>query len=189
MSFNVVVLPEDSTYDQHILRPLIQAMAKALGKPNARVKIYDGFGGFGDLLKWDNIANAIDFHRGIADAFVIVVDRDGNEGRRASLDGIERAAAGHLPPDKRLFGENAHQEVEVWLLAGHDLPADWDWPEIRGERDSKERFFEPWLAHHASTTELETLGRQAAQNYDRVRRLCPEVASLEDRLRAWLETR
>ena len=36
---NVLIIPEDFTYDQHILKPLVQAMFRALGKARARVAV------------------------------------------------------------------------------------------------------------------------------------------------------
>ncbi len=90
-----------------------------------------------------------------------------------------------------LFGENAWQEIEVWALAGQDLPRDWKWQEIRAEVHPKETYFEPFARQRGLTSEpgegRTTLGREAAQNYTRCRSLCKEdIQSLESRLRDWL---
>ncbi|HLO02590.1 MAG TPA: hypothetical protein VK191_05745 [Symbiobacteriaceae bacterium] len=91
-------------------------------------------------------------------------------------------------PRAKVTAENAWQEVEVWVLAGHDLPLEWVWTEIRADRDPKEQYFEP-LARLKGVIDQPAQGRgtlalQAARRYDRVRTLCEEVRGLEDRIRA-----
>ncbi len=39
MSFNVLILPEDPVKDGYVLKPIIEAMMKAAGKPQARVVV------------------------------------------------------------------------------------------------------------------------------------------------------
>lgn len=39
MSFKVLVIPEDSTYNGYILKPLVSRMLKECGKPNAKVVV------------------------------------------------------------------------------------------------------------------------------------------------------
>ncbi|MCK6516289.1 hypothetical protein L6R46_14690 [Myxococcota bacterium] len=117
---------------------------------------------------------------------LIIVDRDGEEGRRARLDFVEREAS---PTGKCvLIADLAWQEVEVWVLAGMtDLPKGWRWKEIRAERDPKERFFSPYAAQRGLSQSpyegRDTLAREAARSYKRVRDLCEEVAALEARVR------
>jgi len=68
-----------------------------------------------------------------------------------------------------------------------DLPSEWSWDEVRQHPDSKEAYFEPY----ARTRGLDVapfggrkkLGEEAAKNYARIRKLCPEdVEALEQRL-------
>ena len=49
-----------------------------------------------------------------------------------------------MPMDRKFLAENAWQEVEVWVLAGHDLPSDWVWNAVREEPNPKEIYFEPF---------------------------------------------
>ena len=39
MSFRVLVIPEDPLQNGHILRPLVQAIMRDAGKPDAKVKV------------------------------------------------------------------------------------------------------------------------------------------------------
>ncbi len=89
-----------------------------------------------------------------------------------------------------MLAENAWQEIEVWVLAGHDLPPDWSWKEIRNEPNPKEVWFEPYAKARGRFDEpgqgRKTLAREAAARYGRIRLLCPEIGELEDRIRSWV---
>ena len=133
-------------------------------------------------------------YRGMVDLFLLCVDRDGVESRRATIDRLETFAASQLPAKCVLIGENAWQEIEVWALAGLDLPKDWDWQAIRAERDPKERYFQPIAANRRLLDEpgegRRTLGLEAARRYGRIRQLCPEdVQPFEQRVRGWIDGR
>ncbi|MEW6219820.1 MAG: hypothetical protein AB1634_09850 [Thermodesulfobacteriota bacterium] len=193
---NVLVIPEDFRKDQYIVKPLVQAMLAAVGKPRARVEVCKDplLRGITEATSWARIREILDRYRGMVRLFLLLVDRDGNQGRRA-LDALEtqaRTAAGEA--GSILLAEHGWQEIEVWALAGQkDLPKDWSWAEIRAEVHPKERYFEPLarrrgLAHEPGQGR-KTLGQEAAANYPRVRALCPEdVQALEDRIRAWVAT-
>lgn len=77
-------------------------------------------------------------------------------------------------------------EIEVWVLAGHNLPSDWNWQVIRNEVNPKETYFFPFAEQRnlldAPGEGRKTLAEEAARRYDRIRQLCPEdIAELEDR--------
>ena len=138
----VLIIPEDFTYDQYMLKPLIQSMMTYLGKPRAKLLVCRDpmLGGVAQATNWENIAEIIERYKMI-DLFLLCVDRDGKAGRRNRLNEIETQAAEILPANRVLFAENAWQEIEVWILAGHNLPSDWSWQEIRQERHPKEKYF------------------------------------------------
>ena len=82
----------------------------------------------------------------MTDLFLVCVDRDGNEDRRAKLDGLEKKAQEFLSEKyqspKTFLGQNAWQELEVCVLAGcENIPKIWKWSEIRAERKSKTSYF------------------------------------------------
>ncbi len=185
---NVLVIPEDFRKDQYMLKPIIQAMMAQIGKPRAKVIICKDplLGGVEEALKWENIESIITRYP-MVNLFLLCVDRDGKHGRKNQLEKLE-AAASNILPDKRFFiAENAWQEIEIWVLAGQDLPSDWNWQDIRQERDPKESYFIP-LATQRNL--LDTLGEgrkqlaeEAAKRYQRLRQLCPEdIVNLENRI-------
>lgn len=101
---------------------------------------------------------------------------------------IEAAMKSHLPQGKVLLAEHAWQEIEVWVLAGLDLPPAWLWRDIRAERDPKEKYFQPIAEQRGLLAEpgegRKTLGLEAAQRYgQRLRQKCSEdILSLETRI-------
>jgi hypothetical protein len=190
----VLVIPEDFRKDQYMLRPIINAMLEKLGKPRAKVMICQDplLGGISEALKWENIQTIINQY-GMVDLFLLCVDRDGKEGRKTAFEKIEQSAAKILPSSKLLVVENAWQEIEVWVLAGHNLPADWNWQVIRNEVNPKETYFIPFAKQRNLLDELgkgrKTLAEEAARRYERIRQLCPEdIENLENRINSWIES-
>lgn len=193
----VLVIPEDFRKDQHLLKPLVEMMVSSTGKPRAHVVVCSDplLGGVDQALRWERVQEIIGRYRGMVDLFLLCVDRDGRAGRRQQLDRLEEQAEVELAGTARLFlAENAWQEVEVWVLAGHDLPAEWSWREVRAEPNAKEMYFEPFArrrgVEHEPGGGRVTLAREAAARYERAVRLCPEdLGRLEGRVRGWLEGR
>ncbi len=194
MSLNVLVIPEDFRKDQYVLKPMIEKMIAALGR-RARVQVCRDplLGGVDEALKWERLEAIVDRYRGMTQLFLLIVDRDGRVGRADQLQRIEGLAADFLGQQPVVFlAENAWQEIEVWVLAGmKDLPKGWSWAAIRADLDPKERYFTPYAASRglaqAPYEGRDVLSREAASNYARVRKLCPDdVGRLEDRLRTAL---
>ncbi len=191
---NVLIIPEDFRKDQYVVKPIIKKMFAEIGKPNAKVEVCQDplLGGIGEALKRSRIQEVLSMNRGMVDVFLLLVDRDGVEGRRQSLDNIERKAAEYLQESRVLFGENAWQEIVVWAIAGQDLPDDWSWKRIRNEIHPKETYFEPLTRSRSLIHEpgegRKTLGREAAANYSSLRSRCKkDLGKLEERLSGWLE--
>lgn len=185
----VLIIPEDFRKDQHVLKPIVDAMMAELGKPRARVAVCLDplLGGISQALRQEQIEKILDQYRGMVDLFLLLVDRDCEPGRRERLNQLEQVAYAMLPAHRHFLAENAWQEVEVWLLAGHDLLPGWTWQEIRDERDPKEAYFLP-LAESRGLLDEDDQGRsilavEAARRYPRIRQLCPEVAALETAIR------
>lgn len=190
---NVLVIPEDFRKDEFILKPIISAMLDSLGRRRSKVRVCRDplLGGVSQALDGANIRDIISRYKGMVELFLLCVDRDGEQGRQVRLKQLEEIAGEMLAGDKLFIGENAWQEVEVWVLAGLDLPRDWSWEHIRAERDPKERYFKP-IAQSSGVMEepgegRKTLSIQAAARYHRIRQLCPEdVGQMERRIREWL---
>lgn len=190
---NVLIIPEDFRKDQDVLKPIIQKMLIALGRAKAKVVVLKDplLGGIGEALKWERINEIIDENKGMVNLFLLCVDRDSVPARREKLDKLEQKAKEVLPPNRAFLAENAWQELEVWILAGHrDLPSEWVWADVRSDRDPKEAYFIPFAKQKGALQEYnqgrKTLANQA--DYNRIRQLCPEdIQNLENRIKSWLE--
>ncbi len=143
----------------------------------------------------DKVENLIDVVTAnpMADLYLLIVDRDGKEGRKLRVENREAELADWLAARQAFVGTLAWREVEVWLLAGHNLPATWEWAAVHAEVHSKEKYFEPFAEERGVQDGpghvRKALGEEAARRYARVRQRCPEVRELEERIRAWLATR
>ena len=196
MSFNVLLIPEDPVKDGYVLKPIIEAMMRAAGKPQARVVVCvdPRFHGTSQALRWQFIQQALSRNAGMFHLYLLCVDRDGDVNRQAVLDSLEIQARTFIAQDRAFLAEHAWQEIEVWLLAGHDLPRKWVWKAIRDEPHPKERYYLPF-AESRGVLDLpgegrDKLAREAASHYDRIRGRCKEdIQRLEDRIRAWTEDR
>ncbi|MEX1361880.1 MAG: hypothetical protein AB1Z98_02070, partial [Nannocystaceae bacterium] len=110
----VLVIPEDPTLDQYVLKPIIERMladhglkarVDALRDPHLR--------GVAQALDSTIVAEIIRDNP-MQDLFVLMVDRDCDR-----LGNSTKAAARVAEHEGRLLACLAHQEVEVWMLALH----------------------------------------------------------------------
>ncbi|MDE2841399.1 MAG: hypothetical protein OXM03_12295, partial [Chloroflexota bacterium] len=58
------------------------------------------------------------------------------------------------------FAENAWEEIETWVLAGLELPTDWNWRDVRAEVHVKETYFEPFAALRELSERLAAVARK-----------------------------
>jgi hypothetical protein len=197
MAVNVLVVPEDFRKDQYVLKPIVEKMIEGLGyKAKVQVCRDPLLGGVGEALKWERLEEILTRYKGMTRLILLVVDKDCKEGRRTALDGLEDQASVALANRRCVFlAENAWQEVEVWVLAGLEkLPKGkgWAWSDIRAECDPKEAYYDKVARRRglldAPYEGRETLAKEAAGNYPRIRQLCPEdVGRLEARIGEALE--
>jgi hypothetical protein len=180
MSFNVLVIAEDFTKDEFILLPLVRRLLDEKGKPNANVQVCrnPNPGGIGRCLHLDVLQNEIVPLYPMVQLFLLIVDRDGDAGRATTLAGLEQGVAPILPVGVQFLAEHAWQEVEVFVLAGHELPGDWSWQTVRADPGVKKTFFHR-LAQLKGTTHLPHEGRkklmqESIKNWQRIKQRCPE---------------
>ncbi len=186
----VLIIPEDSRKDKDILKPLFESLFRSIGKPRARIQVCENpvLGGDVQALKSERIEEIVNDNEGMIDIFILCVDRDGKEGRRERLNELEE----EFGNAQTFFAENAWEEIETWVLAGLDLPAGWNWANVRGEISVKERYFEPFASQQgvAGTPGggRKALGEEAARNTPAIRRKCPEdFDALAQRLETHLQ--
>jgi len=139
----ILVIPEDFRKDQYMLKPIIEKMLKLLFcKSQAKIIVCRDpvLRGVSQALNFEKIEEIITRYYGM-DMFLLCVDRDGQATKRAKLDNLEEKANELLSETKIFFAENAWQEIEVWVLAGHSLPSEWNWNEIRQESNPNRDLF------------------------------------------------
>ncbi|MCP4363345.1 MAG: hypothetical protein GY796_35545 [Chloroflexi bacterium] len=185
----VLVIPEDFTHDQFILKPIIQAMMSNVGKPHAKIIVCHDpkLESVEQAMNWSQIEAIIQKYA-LINLFLLCVDRDGREGRRQALDNLEQRASEILSANRLFLATAARQEIETWLLAEmSDLPVDWQWTDIQNERDVKEAYFARQRGLlDALSQGRKILGKEVAGRYGRIRQMCPEVAQLENRIGNWM---
>jgi hypothetical protein len=182
-----MVIPEDPTNDQYILKPVVEQLFAGLGKsPRVQVLSNPRLQGVSQALSATTLADIVAMYP-MVDLFLVLVDRDAEPKRPGQAE--ERA----LEHPDRLFVCLAIEEVEVWMLALHRDSLDAPWTEVRRERDPKERFAQPFLAAHAPR--LSPGGgrvwamRELGARWKGVLKVCPELAELEQTLQGWLSRR
>ncbi|MCZ7635082.1 MAG: DUF4276 family protein [Verrucomicrobia bacterium] len=190
MSLKVLVIPEDFTKDEHILLPLVSRIVEECGrKGKVRICRDPNFQGVDAALDLERLRTEVIGRQAMVDWFLLIVDRDGQKGREDTAARLEAALDARLGPSERRFVVTlAYQEVEALLLAGHELPPDWSWQEMRADADVKNTYFKKFVAL-GGTKRKPHEGRQklmaeAMRNWNRIKARCPEdVGRLIARLR------
>ena len=187
MSFQVLVVPEDPTYNGAILKPLVERILRECGKPNARVTVLSDpkVGGYEDAK--GKLPKIVREYQDM-DVVFFLPDADGRgPALVVSLSELEREAE---TIGVHLVCCPAVQEVEIWLLAGHVEKLGRRWSEVRAERSLKENVFRSFMEEYGSARDddegRERLMKATLKNYAGLKRRCPELQDLEDRVRAIL---
>jgi hypothetical protein len=182
VSFRVLIIPEDPTYNGYILKPIVERMLTELGKPNADVTVLtnpklNGYPRAVIAIRGDLIDRYRHFH-----LWLFLPDGD----RASGLSDLEGDLEGR---GIRLICCAAMPELEAWLLAGHRDRLTLPWGQVRQHPHLKEDVFEPFLAQFGDGRSpgggRERLVRETLANYRGLLSVCPELAELEDRLRTF----
>lgn len=179
MSFRVVVIPEDPTYNGYILKPLVERILAECGKKKAKVMVLtnpkaDGYEHAKILL--GEVFERYRHH----DMMLFLPDADGKDrsGEFAHLEQKSRQAGVHL------ICCAAVQEVEVWLLAGHTDKLEPAWNEVRADVSVKENIFDPFLREHGDARRAgggrDLLIQETLTNYGGLLDRCPELRVLQE---------
>jgi hypothetical protein len=194
MSLSVLVVPEDPTYNGAILKPLCDRLFEECGKPQAKIEVManprtNGYehakslfpGAILDLYSHKHLV-------------LFLPDSDGQD-RSAEFAHMEakfEQQAAAMGKSVRVICCAAVPEVEAWLLAGHQdkWEADWQWGTMRVDRSIKENYFYPFLETHGQDQSRypdggrKQLMLEALRNYAGIKQRCPELQTLETRIRA-----
>lgn len=190
MSFKVLVIPEDPTHDEAILKPLVQKMMQVLGKPSAKIQVLkdpkiDGYGHAKSLL--DEIIEIW----GFADLILFLHDRDCQETVDESCKTLTKK---HQAKGKPFIAQCAWQEIEIWLLALHQeelfaLPEfkskKLRWSDVRNDCSVKENYFTPFLQRYGdagSSGGRERLMKEGLGKFSSLLTRCPELRTLKTQI-------
>ena len=186
MSFRVLVIPEDPTWNGYILKPLAKALLGDAGKPNAKVKLLENphVGGYDQALS--AIRGELPDLYGFFDLWLFLPDAD-----RASADAMENLETDLQARDIPLLCCAAQPEIEIYACVAFrdSLPGTWE--DARTHPRMKEEFFAPLLQRHGDPRRAgggrEQMIERSLQNLQRLFQLCPETQRLRDRIAAHVE--
>jgi len=199
MSLNVLIVPEDPTYNGAILKPLCERIFVECGKTQANIEVLanprtNGYDHAKSLFP-DTILDLYS-HKHLV---LFLPDSDGTDriGEFASMEAKFRQQAIAAGKPIRLICCAAIPEVEAWLLAGHQdkWEPDWQWGAMRADRSIKENYFDPFIQKHGQdASRYPDQGRKqlmsaALRNYVGIRQRCPELQELESKIElhiSWL---
>jgi hypothetical protein len=182
VSFRVLVICEDPTHDQFILRPLLERLLTRCDRGHSRIHILTDpwLRGKDDLRK--RIGEIVERYASF-DLLLCIIDSDGKD------------CSGMLDEMMQRFGPKllccaAVQEVEAWLLAGHPNKLTRPWSEVREDPSVKETEFTAFLEAHGDAKRpgagREELMVEGLRNFDGILRRCPELEELRVRIAALL---
>lgn len=181
MSFNVLVIPEDPTWNGYILKPLTAAVLADAGKPNAKIKLLENPRVQGYDHAVNAIRNELPDRYGFFDLWLFLPDAD-----RASADAMENLEAELDSKRMPLLCCPAEPEVEIYACAAFrdDLPGTWQ--DARTSTRMKEEVFEPLLEQRGDPRRpgrgRDLMIEASLQNLQLLFQLCPEIERLRDRI-------
>jgi len=189
-----MVIPEDPTLDRHILQPIVEHIFDDLGR-KARVEVLRDphLRGIDEALDPEVLKGIISDREAMFDLFLLLVDRDCNDGRGRGRNNVEMARQREAENGDRLLACLAVEEVEVWMLALHRDDLDARWSDIRQHCDPKEQYADVLLKQKGWLSTLGKGRKKAMEGlgskWQGLLQVCPELADLKQRITVWLEQR
>lgn len=186
MSLKVLVIPEDPTFNGAILKRLVECLLAEAGRSRADVNVLTDpkLNGIEDAKR--AIRNELPDRYGHVPLWLFLPDADCAGDLRPLEEEMQSKGI-------KLVCCAAQPEVEAWLLAGHRQKLDVPWREVRGHPRLKEELFAPFLARYGNPRlpdeGRDALMRETLRNYRGLLEVCPELKTLEDRLRGILDAR
>ena len=181
MSFKVLVIPEDHTYNGAILKPLVEAVVADAGKVAAKVKVLED----PRMQGFDQAVTAI---RGVAleryawmDLWLFMPDAD--RAVAAAMTSLEEGARAR---GIKLLCCAAQPELEIYASAPYRTEIPGGWPQARRHARFKEIIFPPLLERHGDPRRpaggRDLMINEAVSNLGLLFQLCPELKELRDRV-------
>lgn len=186
MSFTVLVIPEDPTFNGHILKPLTKAIVADAGRPAARVTVLTNpkLGGYDQAVKAVRTALAERYRH--MDLWLFFPDAD-----RASDKAMRDLEAAVATRRINLLCCIAQPELEVYACAAFRGEILQRWEDVRRHPRMKEEIFEPLLATHGDSRRAgggrDRMTEASLENLPLLFQLCPELRTLRDRIKNYLQ--
>jgi hypothetical protein len=183
VSFKVLVVPEDPTFNGLILKPLVQALLADAGRAQATVKVLDnprvqGYEQARAALK----STLIERYRWM-DLWLFMPDAD--KASATAMAALEQELAGQ---GVTLLCCAAQPELEAYACAPFSAEVGGGWVAARQHSAFKEAIFVPLLAKHGNPLRpgggRDLMIDEALRQWPRLLQLCPELKTLRDRIAA-----
>jgi hypothetical protein len=187
LSFRVLVIPEDPTYNGYIVKPVVQRILRECGKPNASVTVLANPRASGYEHAKNLMDEILERYKHL-DMMLFLPDADGHD-KSDEFAYLERKGS---DAGVKLVCCAAVQEVEVWLLAGHADQLGVPWPKIREDVSVKENVFQPFLRTRGDAKRpgggRDLLIQETLNNYGGLLERCPELRSLQQSVCAHIQS-
>ena len=177
----VLIVPEDPTHDQFILKPVVERIFRDL-QISARVDVLRDphLRGVDQALDRQTVAEIIaDNH--MIDLFLVMVDQDCNR-----FSNRERAKDREAEHCEALIACLAIEEIEVWMLALHRDRLGVPWRQVRHDCDPKERYADALLDGIGRSGpgggRKKAMRSLTGDSWTGLLGLCPEIAVLKQRI-------
>jgi len=182
MSFKVLVIPEDPTYNGYILKPLINRIMESVDKPNASVNVLTNPKLNGYEHAKASIESICERYRHI-DLFLFIPDNDCNKNRQPTLNELTEKLRNK---GYKITCVAAAEEVETWFLSAHKDKIEADWQIVKQDCSVKENHFYPFLQKHGDNSPgggREELMKEGLKRYRGMISLNPELKFLIDEIK------
>lgn len=186
MSFSVLVIPEDPMQNGHILKPLVRALMRDVGRRNAKVSVLTQPRVRGYDQAVNAIRNKLTARYRFMDLWLFFPDAD-----RASRDAMRSLEAHVAAEGVTLLCCAAQPEVEIYACAGFRNETQEAWEEVRRHPRMKEEIFRPLLVRHGDPRQpgrgRNLMIDRSLKNLPLLFQLCPELQCLRDRIATLLQ--
>ena len=186
MSFKVLVIPEDPTWNGYILTPLAKALLADAGRPAAKVTLLTNprLGGYTQAVR--AIRDELPDRYGFFDVWLFFPDAD-----LASADAMATLEADLQAGGISLLCCPAQPEVEIYACVAFRDKLPGTWENLRIHPRMKEDVFEPLrvsLKDRRPGGGRDLMMKKSLQKLPHLFQLCPETRDLRDRIARIVQT-
>lgn len=178
----VLIVPEDPTNDQYILKPVVERIFADLGR-RATVEVLRDphLRGVSEALDKTVLEGIVADNR-MVDLFLVIADRDCDR-----LGASTKAAAREADFPGKVLVCLAEQEAEVWALALYRAEISAAWGDVRAECDPKELYFDAFVRAKGWDTLLgegrkHAMRALAGASWRGFKAACTEIETLQQKI-------